>query len=82
VGAFRISLGSEPSAGLRGIYSVGGMVEWARGTDGIVLRSTDDAAHWTKWSLPDIGQNDATLNFRGVRAWDATTAIIASGTSD
>jgi hypothetical protein len=83
VGAFRISRRSEPSAGLREIYSVGGMVEWASGTDGIVLRSADDAAHWTKWSFPDIGQDNATLNFRGVRAWDATTAIIiAFGTSD
>ncbi|MDE3202228.1 MAG: hypothetical protein KGN79_15050, partial [Acidobacteriota bacterium] len=71
---------SGTTAGLRGIYSVDGTVAWASGTDGTVLRTTDGGAHWTKCAIPDEKTDGATLDFRGVQAWDADTAIVmASG---
>jgi hypothetical protein len=45
-----------------------------------VLKTTDGGAHWTKCTVPDVEKDGATLDFRGVQAWDATTAIVmASG---
>ncbi len=71
---------SGTTAGLRGIFSVDGTVAWASGTDGTVLRTTDGGAHWTKCAVPDGDKDGATLDFRGVQAWDADTAIVmASG---
>lgn len=70
-------------AGLRGIDSVDGMVAWASGTDGTVLRTTDGGEHWTKCATPDGDKDGATLDFRGVQAWNAQTAIVmASGPGD
>jgi photosystem II stability/assembly factor-like uncharacterized protein len=71
---------SGTTAGLRGIDSVDGTVAWASGTDGTVLRTTDGGAHWLKCAVPDAAKDGATLDFRGVQAWDAQTAIVmASG---
>jgi hypothetical protein len=71
---------SGTTAGLRGIDSVDGTVVWASGTGGAVLRTVDGGAHWTKCAVPDGAQDGATLDFRGVQAWDAETAIVmASG---
>ena len=71
---------SGTTAGLRGIFSVDGTVAWASGTGGTVLRTIDGGAHWTKCAVPDAATDGATLDFRGVRAWDAETAIVmASG---
>ncbi|MGA3371221.1 MAG: hypothetical protein ABSC48_05615 [Terracidiphilus sp.] len=71
---------SGTTAGLRGIDSVDGTVAWASGTGGTVLRTTDGGAQWTKCAIPDAASDGATLDFRGVQAWDATTAIVmASG---
>ena len=71
---------SGTTAGLRGINSVDGTVAWASGTGGTVLRTTDGGAHWTKCAIPDTAKDGATLDFRGVQAWDAKTAIVmASG---
>jgi hypothetical protein len=71
---------SGTTAGLRGIDSVDGTVAWASGTGGTVLRTIDGGAHWTKCAVPDAATDGATLDFRGVQAWDATTAIVmASG---
>jgi hypothetical protein len=59
---------------------VDGTVAWASGTGGIVLKTIDGGAHWTACSIPDAATDGATLDFRGVQAWDATTAIVmASG---
>ncbi|MGA7858923.1 MAG: hypothetical protein WCA11_13395, partial [Terracidiphilus sp.] len=86
--------GSEPSsvwqmqesgttAGLRGIDSVDGTVAWASGTGGTVLRTIDGGAHWEHCATPDADKDGATLDFRGVQAWDAQTAIVmASGPGD
>jgi photosystem II stability/assembly factor-like uncharacterized protein len=74
---------SGTTAGLRGIDSVDGKVAWASGTGGTVLKTVDGGAHWTKCVVPDADKDGATLDFRGVQAWDATTAIVmASGPGD
>jgi hypothetical protein len=74
---------SGTTAGLRGIDSVDGTVAWASGTGGTVLKTTDGGAHWQKCAVPDAAADGATLDFRGVQAWDATTAIVmASGPGD
>jgi photosystem II stability/assembly factor-like uncharacterized protein len=71
---------SGTNAGLRGIDSVDGTVAWASGTGGTVLRTIDSGAHWQKCAIPDAATDGATLDFRGVQAWDAMTAIVmASG---
>jgi len=71
---------SGTTAGLRGVDSVDGTVAWASGTGGTVLRTVDGGAHWTQCAAPDADKDGATLDFRGVRAWDAQTAIVmASG---
>jgi photosystem II stability/assembly factor-like uncharacterized protein len=71
---------SGTTAGLRGIDSVDDTVAWASGTGGTVLHTTDGGAHWEKCAIPDAATDGATLDFRGVQAWDAQTAIVmASG---
>jgi hypothetical protein len=67
---------SGTTASLRGIDSVDGTIAWASGTDGTVLKTIDGGAHWTKCAIPDAATDGATLDFRGVQAWDATTAIM------
>ena len=74
---------SGTTAGLRGIYSVDGTIVWASGTNGTVLKTIDGGAHWTACAVPDAEKDGATLDFRGVQAWDATTAIVmASGSGE
>jgi hypothetical protein len=70
--------GSGTTASLRGIDSVDGTVAWASGTEGTVLRTIDGGAHWTKCAVPDSAKDGATLDFRGVQAFDANTAFIMS----
>ena len=74
---------SGTTAGLRGIDSVDGSVAWASGTGGTVLKTVNGGAHWTKCAVPDADKDGATLDFRGVQAWDANTAVVmASGPGD
>ncbi|HEU5457745.1 MAG TPA: hypothetical protein VFU68_03935 [Terracidiphilus sp.] len=74
---------SGTTAGLRGIDSVDGTIAWASGTGGTVLRTTDGGQHWTRCATPDASKDGATLDFRGIQAWDANTAIVmASGPGD
>jgi len=71
---------SGTTADLRGIDVVGGGVAWASGTHGTVLRTVDDGAHWQRCSTPDGADG---LDFRGVQAFDAETAIVmSSGSGD
>jgi hypothetical protein len=92
VSTFAVAQSSEPAhptwqmqesgttASLRGIDSVDGTVAWASGTGGTVLRTIDGGAHWTKCAIPDAITDGATLDFRGVQAFSADTAIVmASG---
>jgi photosystem II stability/assembly factor-like uncharacterized protein len=69
---------SGTTAGLRGIDSVDGTVAWASGTGGTVLKTLDGGAHWTVCAIPDAAKDGATLDFRGVQAFDAKTAIVMS----
>ncbi|MFZ1087135.1 MAG: hypothetical protein WAN35_19400 [Terracidiphilus sp.] len=74
---------SGATAGLRGIFSVDGTIAWASGTGGTVLKTLDGGAHWTQCAIPDAAKDGATLDFRGVQAFDAKTAIVmASGPGD
>jgi len=71
---------SGTTAGLRGVDSVDGTVAWASGTEGTVLKTVDGGAHWQKCAVPDAAKDGATLDFRGVQAWDSDTGIVmASG---
>lgn len=74
---------SGTTAGLRGVDSVDGTVAWASGTGGAVLKTIDGGAHWTTCAIPDAATDGKSLDFRGVQAWDAQTAIVmASGPGD
>lgn len=71
---------SGTSAGLRGIHAVSARVAWASGTGGTVLRTLDGGATWRRCAVPP---HAATLDFRGIWAWDAQTAIaMSSGPGD
>jgi photosystem II stability/assembly factor-like uncharacterized protein len=66
---------SHSTANLRGIHSVDGAVAWASGADGTVLRTVNGGAQWEKCALPPGAES---LDFRGVWAWNANTAIVMS----
>ena len=66
---------SHTTADLRGIHSIGNGVAWASGTNGTVLHTTDDGDHWQLCVTP-TGVED--LDFRGIQAFDANTAIVMS----
>jgi len=68
-------LPTPTTADLRGIHAVGNGVAWASGTNGTVLRTTDDGAHWQLCPTPP---NAEPLDFRGIQAFDAQTAIVMS----
>ncbi|HEX4004904.1 MAG TPA: hypothetical protein VHX60_01895 [Acidobacteriaceae bacterium] len=71
---------SGTTAGLRGIHAVGGGVAWASGTNGTVLRTEDGGYEWQSCAMPPGAEK---LDFRGVWAWDANTAIVmSSGTGN
>jgi photosystem II stability/assembly factor-like uncharacterized protein len=66
---------SHSPANLRGIHSVDGLVAWASGADGTVLRTQDGGSHWQRCALLPGAEK---LDFRGIWAWDAHTAIVMS----
>jgi hypothetical protein len=71
---------SGTTAGLRGIHAVNAEIAWASGTGGTILRTVDGGATWTRCAVPP---DAAKLDFRGVWAWDAQTAIaMSSGPGD
>jgi hypothetical protein len=71
---------SGTAASLRGIHAVSGEVAWASGSEGTILRTTDGGQHWLRCATPDAEKDGATLDFRGIQAFDAETAIVmASG---
>ena len=63
------------TADLRGIDNVGGGVAWASGTNGTVLRTEDGGYMWQHCSIPPGAEK---LDFRGIQAFDANTAIVMS----
>ncbi len=66
---------SNTTADLRGIHSVGNGVAWASGTHGTVLRTEDGGYVWQSCSIPPGAEK---LDFRGIQAFDANTAIVMS----
>ena len=66
---------SGTTAGLRGVHAVGGGVVWASGEHGTVLRTEDSGYMWQSCAMPPGAEK---LDFRGVWAWDANTAIVMS----
>jgi len=66
---------SNTTADLRGIHNVGNGVAWASGTQGTVLRTEDGGYVWQSCSIPPGAEK---LDFRGVQAFDANTAIVMS----
>jgi photosystem II stability/assembly factor-like uncharacterized protein len=66
---------SRTIASLRGIHAVGGGVAWASGTNGTVLRTEDSGYMWQSCAMPTGAEK---LDFRGIWAWDANTAVIMS----
>ena len=63
------------TADLRGIYNVGKGIVWASGSDGTVLRTTNDGKNWQRCTTPPQADH---LDFRGIQAFDASTAIVVS----
>jgi hypothetical protein len=71
---------SHTTANLRGIHNAGGGVVWASGTQGTVLHSTDDGQTWQTCAVPAGAES---LDFRGIQAFDAKTALaMSSGAGD
>jgi photosystem II stability/assembly factor-like uncharacterized protein len=66
---------SHTTASLRGIASVDTTIAWASGTGGTVLRTTDGGHLWQRCTTPPGAEN---LDFRGIQAFDANTAIVMS----
>jgi photosystem II stability/assembly factor-like uncharacterized protein len=66
---------SNSTASLRGIHSLGGGIAWASGTEGTVLRTEDGGFEWQTCSIPPGAEK---LDFRGIQAFDANTAIVMS----
>jgi hypothetical protein len=66
---------SHTTASLRGIHNVGAGVAWASGTNGTVLRTEDGGYLWQTCTIPPGAEK---LDFRGIQAFDANTAIVMS----
>jgi photosystem II stability/assembly factor-like uncharacterized protein len=66
---------SGTTANLRGIHAVGAGVAWASGANGTVLRTEDSGYMWQSCAMPPGADK---LDFRGIWAWDANTAIVMS----
>jgi photosystem II stability/assembly factor-like uncharacterized protein len=66
---------SATTADLRGIDNVGSGVAWASGTNGTVLRTEDGGYLWQACAVPPGAEH---LDFRGIQAFDADTAIVMS----
>jgi photosystem II stability/assembly factor-like uncharacterized protein len=63
------------TADLRGIDNVGKGIAWASGTNGTVLRTEDAGYLWQACTIPPNAEH---LDFRGIQAFDANTAIVMS----
>jgi photosystem II stability/assembly factor-like uncharacterized protein len=66
---------SVPSAAsCRSVSAVSALVAWVGCSTGRVFRTVDGGATWTVDTVPGA----ARLDFRGIKAFDANTAVIAS----
>ncbi len=66
---------SHTTASLRGIDSVGDGIAWASGTNGTILRTEDGGYVWQLCAIPPGAEK---LDFRGIQAFDANTAVVMS----
>ena len=66
---------SNTTTDLRGIDNVGHGIAWASGSNGTVLHTTDNGATWLLCKTPPDAEH---LDFRGIQAFDANTAIVMS----
>lgn len=66
---------SHTTASFRGIHSIGNGVAWASGTEGTVLRTTDEGKTWQHCTTPPDAEK---LDFRGIQAFNQNTAIVMS----
>ena len=66
---------SHTTASLRGIDTAGPEIAWASGSGGTVLRTTDGGTNWQRCATP---QGAEKLDFRGIQALDAQTAVVMS----
>ena len=66
---------SNTTASLRGIHAVTDQIAWASGTSGTILHTIDGGQHWLPCTTPPAAEH---LDFRGIQAFDATTAIVMS----
>ncbi|MBS1821584.1 MAG: hypothetical protein JST61_06375 [Acidobacteria bacterium] len=66
---------SHSTASFRGIHSVGNGIAWASGTEGTILRTTDDGKTWQRCTTPPGAEK---LDFRGIQAFDQNAAIVMS----
>ena len=67
--------GSNTTANLSGIHNVGGGIAWASGTQGTILRTTDEGKTWQRCAT---APNAEKLDFRGIQAFDQNTAMVMS----
>jgi len=68
-------LDAHTTADFRGVASIGQGIVWISGTDGTVLRSEDAGYLWQHCTTPPGAEH---LDFRGIQAFDANTAIVMS----
>ena len=66
---------SHTTASLRGVDAGTAGVAWASGSGGTVLRTLDGGANWKTCATPKGAEK---LDFRGVQALDASTALVMS----
>ena len=66
---------SHSTASLRGVWSVGAGIAWASGANGTVLRTEDGGYLWQTCAMPPGAEK---LDFRGIRGFDANTALVMS----
>ncbi|MGH9748005.1 MAG: WD40/YVTN/BNR-like repeat-containing protein [Candidatus Acidiferrales bacterium] len=60
------------TASFRGLSAPTGEIMWASGTGGTVIRTTDNGATWSVRTVAGAEK----LDFRGIQAFDAFTAVI------
>jgi photosystem II stability/assembly factor-like uncharacterized protein len=66
---------SGSTASLRGIHAVTPEIAWASGSSRTILHTTSGGTTWLRCATPPDAEN---LDFRGIQAFDATTAIVMS----
>lgn len=70
--AQRVSVST--TASLRGLSMLSKKAVWASGTDGTVIRTIDGGKNWSVITVPGAEK----LDFRGIHAFNSTTALIMS----